>query len=274
MNLKSTLGFILLAITLVSCHEDPEKMPDTSSSYKEDNITYTADTTNMKGFVVYDQNKEGKRPGVLVVHEWWGQNDYVRNRTKQLAELGYIAMAVDMFGDGKEADNPEDAQKLATPFYQDPQMAKVRLNAALQKLRSYTQTDSTQIAAIGYCFGGAVVLNSALLGSDLRGVVSFHGNLPATPIKDSLRSKILVCHGEDDQFVPQQEINAFNKKMEAAGADYTFKSYPNSTHAFTNPEATEKGKKFNIPIAYNGAADTASWNDMKTFFNRIFTVNK
>ena len=274
MNLKSALAIILSATILISCHEDPEKMPDTSPSYKEDNITYTADATSMKGFVVYDQNKEGKRPGVLVVHEWWGQNHYVRNRARQLAELGYIAMAVDMFGGGKEADNPQDAQTLATPFYQDTQMAKTRLDAALQQLRSYSQTDSTQIAAIGYCFGGAVVLNSALLGSDLKGVVSFHGNLPATPIKDSLRSGILVCHGEDDQFVPQQEINAFNKKMEAAGADYTFKSYPNATHAFTNPEATEKGKKFNIPIAYNGSADTASWNDMKAFFNRIFTANK
>jgi dienelactone hydrolase len=220
---------------------------------------------------VYDAAKEGKRPAVLVVHEWWGQNDYVRNRAKQLAELGYIAMAVDMFGGGKTAANPQEAQAMAMPFYQNPQMTRTRLEAALNKLKTYPQADTANMAAIGYCYGGFVVLNAAKLGAPLKGVVSFHGNLSGVqPQKDLLKAKIMVAHGAADQFVPEAEVAAFKKSMDSISANYTFKAYPNATHAFTNPAATETGKKFNMPIAYNGAADTASWNDMKAFFSTIF----
>jgi dienelactone hydrolase len=144
------------------------------------------------------------------------------------------------------------------------------LDAAINKLKTYAQTDKENIAAIGYCYGGFVALNAAKLGADLKGVVSFHGNLSGAPInKDLLKAKILVCHGEADDFV-NKEVEPFKKAMDSAGVDYTFKSYPNATHAFTNPAATQKGKKFKMPIAYNAAADSASWNDMKNFFNRIF----
>jgi dienelactone hydrolase len=208
---------------------------------------------------------------VLVVHEWWGLNGYPKMRARKLAELGYVAMAVDMYGNGKTADNPDDAGKMAGPFYQDPQMAKSRFDAALNKLKTYPQVDTTNIAAIGYCFGGGIVLNTARLGENLKGVVSFHGTLVGTPAdKNLLKAKILVCHGADDQFVKPQEVAKFKKQMDSIGADYTFKQYPNATHAFTNPDATASGQKFKIPIAYNAAADSASWNDMKSFFAKIF----
>ena len=186
-----------------------------------------------------------------------------------MAQLGYIAMAVDMYGNGKVADNPTDAGNMATPFYQNPQMAKKRLEAALNELKKHAQTDTSRMAAIGYCFGGSMVLNAAKLGENVKAVVSFHGGLQGVPAnKDLLKAKVLVCHGENDSFVPKEPVDAFRKQMDSIGADYTFKSYPGATHAFTNPKATETGKKFNLPIAYNAAADTASWNDMKEFFGR------
>lgn len=238
---------------------------------KEEQISYAADTVTANGYIVYNDATQNKRPAVLVVHEWWGLNDYVRNRAKQLAEMGYIAMAVDMFGSGKTAENPQEAQALATPFYQNPQLTRTRLEAAINKLKTYPQTDTANMAAIGYCYGGFVVLNAAKLGVDLKGVVSFHGNLSGVPVrKDLLKANVLVAHGAADPFVPEAEVNAFKKSMDSIGANYTFKAYPNATHAFTNPNATEVGKKFNIPIAYNGPADTASWNDMKAFFGTIF----
>ncbi|HEX5653842.1 MAG TPA: dienelactone hydrolase family protein, partial [Chitinophagaceae bacterium] len=222
-------------------------------------------------YVVYDENKEGPRPAVVVIPEWWGLNDYIKGRAKKLAELGYIALAMDMYGDGKTADNPDSAGKLATPFYQKPQMAKARFDAALAKLRSYPQADSSKLAAMGYCFGGGMVLNLARLGENLKGVVSFHGSLLGTPAdKNLLKADILVCHGAADPFVPQSEVDQFKQQMDSIGARYTFKAYEGATHAFTNPNATAVGEKFKIPIAYNAAADTASWKDMKDFFNTIF----
>jgi dienelactone hydrolase len=238
---------------------------------KEEIVTYTTGGVTLKGLVVYDENKTGKRPAVLVVHEWWGLNDYAKSRARQLAELGYIAMAVDMYGEGKTAANPQEAQELATPFYKDPQLAKTRLEAALNKIKEYKQTDVNYIAAIGYCFGGSVVLNSAKLGGDLKGVVSFHGGLAGVPArKELLKSSILVCHGEADKFVSDQDVESFKHAMDSIGADFTFKSYANATHAFTNPNATNVGKQFNMPIEYNAAADKASWNDMQIFLVRIF----
>ena len=265
-------------ITAVSCNDQSSSQTTstkdssaTTVAIKEDSVSYTLDGKTYKGYVSYDSNNKDKRPGVLVVHEWWGLNDYSRGRAKQLAELGYIAMAVDMFGDGKQGNDPKAAQELATPFYNDPTLSKTRLVAALNKLKEYAQLDTANVAAIGYCFGGFVVLNAAKLGVNLKGVVSFHGGLGGVAVKKELvKAKILICHGEADDFV-NKEVAPFKKSMDSAGVKYTFKSYPKATHAFTNPAATENGKKFNMPIEYNAAADTASWNDMKDFFNKIFT---
>ena len=265
---------ITLTFLFIACNNEnaEDKKTETKApSFKEETVTTQVDSTNMNNFVVYDENFEGKRPAVLVVHEWWGLNDYVKMRARELAKLGYVAMAVDMYGNNKKADNPGDAQKMATPFYTNPQMAKAHFDAALNKLKSYSQVDTGNIAGIGYCFGGGMLLNFARLGEDLNGVVSFHGSLLGTPaVKELLKAKILVCHGAADSFVPQSEVDQFKKQMDSIGADYSFKVYAGATHAFTNPEATEAGKKFNIPISYNAAADSASWKDMKEFFGRIF----
>jgi dienelactone hydrolase len=275
---------IAIAVTLgliatTSCNEhtgNPEKntMADTSNETKriiEEPVTYYSGDKTYNGYVTYDSNQTGKRPAILVVHEWWGLTDYPRSRAKQLAELGYIAMAVDMYGNGKTAEDPKTAQELATPYYKDPVLAKTVLDAAIDKLKTFPETDTSKMAAIGYCYGGYIVLNAAKLGANLKGVVSFHGDLSGAPVnKDLLKAKVLICHGEADQFVTAQAVDAFKKSMDSAGVPFTFKSYPNATHAFTNPAATEKGKKYDMPIAYNAAADSASWNDMKDFFKKIF----
>ena len=188
-----------------------------------------------------------------------------------LAELGYVAMAIDMYGNGRMGNDPATAGALATPYYQQPDMAKKIFEAGLEELKKNPHVNQNKIAGIGYCFGGGMLLNLARMGEPLNGVVSFHGSLTGTPAdKELTKAEILVCHGEADQFVPQSEVDKFKKQMDSIGKSYTFKSYPGATHAFTNPEATEAGQKFKIPIAYNAAADSASWNDMKDFFTRIF----
>jgi dienelactone hydrolase len=272
-RLYQFMGSLLAAtIFVAACNNDKKTGQDMKEpKLKEENITYTGDSITMNGYVVYDENTEGARPAILVVHEWWGLNDYAKMRARELAKLGYIAMALDMYGNGAQADNPDSAGKLATPFYMNPQMAKTRFEAALAKLKTYSQADGNKIAAIGYCFGGAQVLNMAKMGVDLKGVVSFHGNLTVVPtIKELLKAQVLVCHGAADPFVPQAEVDQFKKQMDSIGAKYTFKAYEGATHAFTNPNATAMGEKFKIPIKYDAAADTASWNDMKTFFNQVF----
>ena len=240
------------------------------ASIKEEKINYEIDGTNYDGYVYYNNEQKGKRPGILVVHEWWGLNAYSRRRARQLAELGYISIAVDVFGNGQTADDPTSAQNLAMPFYKNPALAKKLLDPAIDLLKTYPQTDETKIGAIGYCFGGFVVLNAAKLGADLKGAVSFHGGLGGVkPEKNLLNAKILVCHGAEDPMA-NPDVEEFKEGMDNVEAEYTFKVYPEATHAFSNPNATAKGEKFNMPIKYNEAADKASWNDMKEFFKSIF----
>lgn len=270
----SLLAFV--ALLAISCNNATENKTGEATAtakpaIKEENITYMADTTSMNGFVAWDSSTTKRRPVVIIIHEWWGLNDYAKSRAKQLAELGYLAMAMDMYGNGLTADNPDEAGKLAMPFYTNPALAKNHFDAAMAKIRTYPVADTTQIAAIGYCFGGGMVLNLARLGEPLAAAVSFHGSLVGVPAdKNLLKAPVLVCHGDSDQFVKQEEVARFKKQMDSIQANYTFKTYPGAMHAFTNPNATAMGQKFSLPIAYNAAADTASWNDMKTFFGKIF----
>ena len=270
-----------ISLGIISCNNSTTENKTASSDsvantaalpkIKTEDISYKSDTVSLNSFLAYDESFSEKRPVVLILPEWWGISDYTKGRAKQLAELGYLAIAIDIYGNSTVAPDPVTAMKLSGPFYQKPILAKDRIDATIAQLKNYPQADTANIAAIGYCFGGAVVLNTARLGEQLKGVVSFHGGLTGTPArKDLLKAKILVCHGEADSFVPPAEVAQFKKQMDSIGADYTFIGYPGATHAFTNPEATEKGKKFNIPIAYNAAADSASWKDMKAFFGKIF----
>ena len=276
-----SISLIIASAFCASCNNSQNNKTETmntkdsstinnSVSIQTDSVNFTVNGKNYIGLVAYDENIKGKRPGILVVPEWWGLNDYTKNRAKQLAGLGYIAMAIDMYGDGKLAPDPKTAQDLATPFYKNPTLTKTHIDAAIDKIKSFPQTDTSQIAAVGYCFGGFVVLNAAKLGADLKGVVTFHGGLSGVvPDKNLLKAKILVCHGGDDVF-ENPHVAEFKKQMDSIGADYTFKIYPGATHAFSNPDATATGEKFNMPIKYNAAADTASWNDMKGFLKKLF----
>ena len=242
------------------------------TAVKTEEVSYSASGVTMKGYLAYDDKTKDKRPGVLVVHEWWGHNEYARKRARMLAELGYTALAVDMYGEGKQANHPQDAGKFAGEVMQNQESAKARFIAALELLKKQPTVDAARIAAIGYCFGGGVVLHMARQGVDLKGVVSFHGSYGTqTPAeKGKVKAAVLVCHGADDQFSTPEQIDGLKKEMQDAGVNFQFISYPGAKHSFTNPEADENGKKFNIPIAYNKAADEKSWADMQQFFKKIF----
>lgn len=235
-------------------------------------VEYTADSVTLKGYLAYNNSLSGKRPGVIIVHEWWGVTDYPKKRAEMLAKLGYVALAADMFGDGKVADNPTDAQKYAGESMKDMAVLKAKFLAAVEVLKKNEHVDPTRIAAIGYCYGGGVVLNMARAGVDLKGIVSFHGSVAtAQPAqKGQVKAKILVCNGGADKFVSKKDINSFKQEMKNAGVDFKFISYKGALHAFTNPAATELGKKFNMPIAYNEKGDMGSWREMKKFFKKIF----
>ncbi|MCK5574044.1 MAG: dienelactone hydrolase family protein [Bacteroidetes bacterium] len=239
----------------------------------EKEIAYSADGTSLKGFIAYDASVSGKRPGILVVHEWWGHNAYARKRARMLAELGYTALAVDMYGDGKQADHPDNAMQFATEVMQNLETARLRFLAALELLKEHETTDPEKIAAIGYCFGGGVVLHAARMGVDIDGVVSFHGGLatehPAQ--RGTVIASILVCHGEDDTFVTADQMEAFRREMTDASVDFTIITYPGARHSFTNPDADSYAEKFGMRIAYNKQADEKSWANMQAFLNRIFT---
>jgi dienelactone hydrolase len=246
-------------------------MAQKANTIKAGSVTYTDGATTMIGYVAYDSSYSTKRPIIMIAPEWWGVTDYTKRRAQQLAALGYVAFVVDYYGDGKIAANPGDAMSLAMPLYKDPQAAKSHFDAALATAEKYSDVDPTKVGAIGYCFGGAMILNTARLGEDIKGLVTFHGGLVGVPpTKGLLKAKILVCHGGDDKFVKPEEVATFKKQMDSIGADYKFIVYPGATHAFSNPDATANGIKFNMPIAYNEAADKGSWQAMQDFFDKIF----
>ena len=279
--MKLQYQFLIIVIVLFAAcsgktqETDQETISEPAPSGPQlmgEEVTYSTDTINMKGYLAYDANQEGARPGILVVHEWWGHNDYARKRADMLAEMGYTALAVDMYGDGKTADHPDDAGKFSSEVAQNIESGEARFNAALDLIKSHPTTDPNNIAAIGYCFGGGVVLHMARSGSDLRGVVSFHGSLGTeTPAQEgAIKAAVLVCHGADDPFVPAEHVEAIQTEMEAAKADFTFKSYPGAVHSFTNPSADSVGAKFELPLKYDQAADEQSWQEMQDLFARIF----
>ncbi len=235
-------------------------------------VSYRAGGVTMNGFLAYDTDIEGARPGVLVVHEWWGLNDYARKRARMLAEMGYTALAVDMYGGGKQTTHPEEAGKFASELMKNFDEAKARFMAAMEFLKKQKTVDPDRIAAIGYCFGGGVVLNMARQGVDLKGVASFHGNLTAVrhAKPGEIKTKILVLHGADDKFTTAEQLEAFNQEMKDAGADYRVIVYPGAMHSFTNPDADRYAKKYKIPLGYNAEADRESWAELAMFLAGLF----
>jgi dienelactone hydrolase len=272
-NMKKLISnlFITASILFISCNTNSSKKNKVIGQIKTENVIYKNDTAVYSGYVAFDSSTEIKRPVIFIIHEWWGQNDYVKRRANQFAELGYLAMAIDLYGENKTAKTVEEAANFSKPFYQNSSLAKNNYELAYAILKNYPQADTNNMAIVGFCFGGSMALEIARMGERVNGVVSFHGGLSGqTPKKDLLKAKVLICHGADDQFVIEKEVNVFKKQMDSIGADYKFVQYKGATHAFSNPDATEWGKKFNIPIAYNQNADTSSWNEMKHFFEKIF----
>ena len=233
-------------------------------------VTYSAGATQLKGFIAYPAGSD-KRPGVLVVHEWWGLNDYSRSRAQKLAEEGYVAFALDMYGDGKQAAHPDDAKKFAGEVMSNLPEAKARFEAARALLAADPRVDATKLVAIGYCFGGGVVLHMARAGEPLAAVASFHGMLgTAEPMKPgAFAGRIFVATGGADPFVPAEQVDGFKKEMDAAGAHYEVVVYPGAQHAFTNPASTEAGQKFQLPLAYDAAADAASWQKLEELLKSL-----
>jgi len=232
-------------------------------------VEYTHGDVLLEGYLTYDDAVKGKRPGVLVVHEWWGLNDYIKKRADKLAKLGYIAFAVDMYGKGVRAQDAQKAGELASIYLKDRQLMRARVNAGLEILKKNNLTDNKRLAAIGYCFGGTTVLELARGGSDVAGVASFHGGLTTLNPADTknIKAKVLVLHGADDPFISKEQISDFQDEMRKAGADWQMVFYGGAEHSFTNPEADGYGIK---GVAYNGKADKRSWEAMRAFFLEIF----
>lgn len=232
-------------------------------------VEYQLGEQMFEGFLAWDNASQESRPGVLIVHEWWGLNDHPKKRAERLAELGYIAFALDMYGKGKVTGDPARAGTWAGEIRTNYPLARERFVKALEVLRANPRTDPKRIAAIGFCFGGTVCLEMARAGVDLAGVVSFHGGLKSSVPEGerNLKAKVLVCHGADDPHVSPEELKAFENEMRQAGADWQLISYGGAVHSFTNPEADRRGMS---GVAYHEKADRRSWQAMQDFFNELF----
>lgn len=236
-------------------------------------ISYQTDGVKMQGYLAYDDAVTTKRPGVLVFHEWWGLNDYAKMRAEQLAKLGYVAFCPDMYGDGKVAEHPKEAGKMASMVRMNQKTWLGRATAGLDVLKAQKQVDSEKLAAIGYCFGGSTALTLAYSGAPLDVVVTFHAALP-TPTAEqakAIKAQLLVCHGSDDGFIPQEAIKKFKNALDTAKVDYEFIAYPGAVHSFTVPDADKKGIQ---GISYNKAADKKSWQQMKSLMTKTFMQTK
>jgi dienelactone hydrolase len=231
---------------------------------KTKKITYKADV-ECHGFLAWDDSYKDPRPGVLVVHEFWGLNDYARGRAEQLAKLGYVAFACDMYGEGKVTEHPKEAGEMAAKVRMNVETWRKRAEVALDTLKAQPQCDKTKLAAIGYCFGGSTALQLAYTGADLKAVATFHAALPAPSEEDAkkIKATILVCHGGADTFIPETAIKNFKGGLDKAGVKYEFVSYPGVTHSFTVPDAAKKGIE---GIKYDKNADEDSWKKMKELF--------
>ena len=258
--MKVLFLLMLFALAVASSAEAKVRM---------ETVEYRDGDTILEGYLAYDDAMKGKRPGVVVVHEWWGLNDYAKGRAEELANLGYVAFAIDMYGKGVRAKTAEEAGKLAGIYRADRKLMRRRAEAGLEVLRKYPLTDTARIAAIGYCFGGGVVLEMARAGTDIAGVVSFHGDLsnPNPADAKNIRASVLVLHGADDPFVKQEQVDAFWDEMKKTSADWQVNIYSGAVHSFTNPASGNDPSK---GIAYNERAARRAWSAMKMFFGEIF----
>lgn len=232
-------------------------------------VDYEVEGKPHQAYLTVDPELKGARPGVLLCHEWWGVNDFAKRRARELAQQGYVVMVVDMFGKGITTDKAEEAQKLVTPFYQDRALFRSRMSAALAQLKMQSNVDTMRLGVIGFCFGGTAALELARSGADVKGVVSFHGGLsnPTPDDAKNIKGQVLILHGADDPFVPEEEVAAFEEEMKAAQVKYELIAYPEAVHAFTNP--AQDGVKLS-GAKYNEYADKASNEAMLKLFAKLF----
>lgn len=277
MKLFQLMAIGCLAFSLIACSstEEGEENGKFVSKHKSAIVTkevnYRSEHKNMTGFLAVPEG-EGPFPGVLVVHEWWGQTEYPRQRAKQLAEAGYVAFAVDMYGEGKTVDHPKDAQSFSSKVMADMDEAETNFRAAMDALKNEEMVDKDQIAAIGYCFGGGVVLEMARRDIGLKMVASYHGNI--TPlVKNDVaptKTRMLIFNGGADPFVKKEDLSEARAKLKAAKVRYKLVNFKGAKHGFTNPGATAKGEEFKLPLMYDERADTASWQQTLDAFKIVF----
>jgi dienelactone hydrolase len=255
---KLLLPALLLLVPTMTVHAE----------VKTKTIEYKHGDVSLKGFLAWDDAVQGRRPGVLVVHEFWGLNDYARKRAEQLAEMGYVAFAVDMYGEGKVTKHPKEAAKWAAMIRENGEKWVERAELGLKILRENPKVDADRVAAIGYCFGGSTVLKLAYSGAPVKAIVSFHGALPVPTEKemDAIKAKILICHGAADTFIPEETIQKVRAALEKSKADWEMVYYSHATHSFTVPNAAQSG----LNIRYNPEADRRSWREMQMLFHEVF----
>lgn len=277
--MKSSLYTLLLLtiMTFAACgqpesqFESDEMSMNDSISVVGEEVSYSAGDLTMNGYIAYDENMQGERPGILVVHEWWGHDEHARNSAEKLAELGYVALAVDMYGNGRMADHPEDAMQFSGEVMGNFDEAQMRFQAAIETLQNHSMVNTDQIGAIGYCFGGSVILAMTHAGVDLDGVVAFHAGLqlPVMP-EEKVDTEILILNGADDPMVSNEDIENLTSMYDDLDISYNIVNYEGATHAYTNPAADSLGQEFGLPLAYDAEADEQSWERMKTFFDELF----
>lgn len=280
----STRSFaaLTLLLSLTACGQpvapgpsEPMPRPTAQSSpvpvtadIRTEVVTYRQGDQELEGYLAYDANATEKRPGVLVIHEWTGLNDYTKRRARELAELGYVAFAADIYGKGIRPEAPAEAGQEARKYYSDRDLAKARATAGYEVLRNHERVNPDKTAAMGYCFGGAMTLELARSGAPLDGFVSFHGGLrPTVSEGQNIEGKVLVLHGADDPTISAEDITGFQQEMRSGGVDWQMVYYSGAVHAFTNPDS---GNDPSRGSAYNANADRRSWEDMQDFFQEIF----
>jgi dienelactone hydrolase len=272
-----------LTVTMLSCKSDKKEdtieeiveiiQEENSSQIRGNEISYQAsDSIMLNGYISRNTAKTGKRPGIIVVHEWWGHDEFARQKADQLAEMGYVALAVDMYGNGKQAEHPEEAMAFSSHVMKNFDTAKKRFLAAMETLKADENVDTEKISAIGFCFGGSVALAMANSGADLDGVAVFHSGLglPVMPNKD-LKAKLLIQNGAEDMMITDEQEKTYKSQLDSINADYEYIAYKDVMHSFTNKKADSLGKKFGLPLAYDKEATEKSWEKMTLFFKDLYS---
>ena len=280
--MKNLIVLILtLPLAIISCKtesKDKAVSKQTSTIQKEDpvsivgeEITYETDSTLMRGYVAHNSAIDEERPGIIVVHEWWGHDDFARKKAEKLAELGYVALAVDMYGQGKTANHPEEAMAFSSKVMKNFDTAKARFEAAVETLKADKNVDNNKISAIGFCFGGSVALSMANTGANLDAVAVFHSGLglPVMP-NENLKAKLLIQNGAEDMMITDEQISTFKSQLDDVNANYEYIAYEGVKHSFTNKKADSLGKKYNLPLAYDKEAAEKSWEKMTLFLEKTY----